>query len=400
MVEFGQVSVSKCTNNLISKNFFFVIIYFKELKLPGCRIEPFGSIITGLGIKTSDIDCCVTVPQWERKQPSKLVFIAFHSLKSQSYTFTELQSIARAKVPLVKFLHIPTGRHCDASFKSPQGICNSSLLAHLLHLDPRVLSMAIIIKFWAKVHKLTGTNLMPNYGLILLVVFYLQQVNILPSVYELQAKLEPHQQNIVDHWETGFEHISNYTPKSKKNKSGLYELLTGFFEYYNTYDFAMNIVSVFLGCSVKRELFKSLNTVPTAFKLYDTNLHKGLVQPLKIYNQMCIQDPFDHSRNCAVAVSKKLFPKLIGCIRHASKCHKEKHSSDFLKAILTLVPNPPVQQEIRPKIMPQKPVPIPKVNSSQKAGFNFIKKFKEFQNLSKQKNGIVKNSSKNITTQQ
>lgn len=339
----------------------------------------------------------MTVPQWERKPPSKLVFTAFHSLKSRPNLFTELQPIARAKVPLVKFLHIPTGRHCDASFKSPQGIRNSLLLASLLHLDPRVLSMTIIIKFWAKVHKLTGTNLMPNYALILLVVFYFQQVNILPSVYELQANLEPYQHCIVDHWETGFVHIPDYTHISSKNTLGLYELLTGFFEYYGTYDFATNIVSVFLGTSVKRELFRSLNTVPAAFRLYDTNLHNGLVQPLRISECLCIQDPFEHSRNCAVAVSKNLFPKIIGCLRHASKCNQEKRSSDFLKAILTAVPKPqpPIQQEIRlpPKKMPQKPVPFPKLNNSQKAGFNFIKKFNEFQNQNKQK-GKRKNRGK------
>lgn len=344
----------------------------------------------------------MTVPQWEKRQPSKLVFVAFHSLKSQSYSFAELQPIARAKVPLVKFLHIPTGIRCDASFKSTQGIRNSLLLTCLLHLDPRVLSVAIVIKFWAKVHKLTGTNLMPNYALILLVVFYFQQVKILPSVYELQAKLEPYQQCIMDYWETGFKYIYDYTP-SRKNESDLYELVAGFFEYYNTYDFAMNIVSVFLGSSVKRELFKSLNTVPTAFRLYDTNLHNGLVQPLRINESMCIQDPFEHSRNCAVAVSKTQFLKIIGCIRHASKCYNEKHASEFLKAILTMVPNPPTHQELPPKIMvpkvmPQKPVTIPNINNVQKTAFNFIKKFQELQKQSKQKIGKGKSRGKSITT--
>lgn len=305
------------------------------------------------------------LPQWERKQPRKLVFIAFHSLKSQSNLFTELRAIARAKVPLVKFLHIPTRRYCDVSFRSPQGVRNSLLLAFLLHLDPRVLSVAIIIKFWAKVHKLTGTNFMPNYALILLVVFYFQQVHILPSVYDLQAKLEPHQQCIVDHWETGFVHIPEYTPRNKKNELGLYAHLAGFFEFYSSYDFAMNIVSVFLGCSIKRELFKRINTVPTAFRLYDTNLHNGLVQPLRIYESMCIQDPFNHSRNCAVAVSKNLFPRIITCLKHAYKCYKEESSNTFLKAILTVVPKlqSPVQQEIKlpPKKKPRTSTPIPKV---------------------------------------
>lgn len=376
-------------------------------------IEPFGSIITGLGIKSSDVDCCVTVPQWERKRPGKLVYVALHSLRSQSDLFTELQPIARAKVPLIKFVHIPTGRQCDTSFNSPQGIRNSLLLAYLLHLDPRILSVAIIIKFWAKVHKLTGTNLMPNYALVLLVIFYFQQLEILPSVYELQAKLKPHQRRVVDHWETGFVHISD-SSRSRKNNFNLYELLTGFFEYYSSYDFAMNIVSVFLGCSIKRELFKSLNTVPTVFKLYDTNLHNGVVKPLRIYESMCIQDPFQHSRNCAVAVSKNLFPKIIACFRHALKCCIEENSSNFLKMILMAVPNPhpPNPQEMRllTKNVPQKPVQIPKVklvpipevkpvpnpniNNSQKPGFNFIKKFSELHNQSKQGKGKRKNKGK------
>ncbi|KAJ2937495.1 hypothetical protein O0L34_g17538 [Tuta absoluta] len=31
---------------------------------PGCKIYPFGSIVTGLGIATSDIDCFVQLPSW------------------------------------------------------------------------------------------------------------------------------------------------------------------------------------------------------------------------------------------------------------------------------------------------------------------------------------------------
>lgn len=335
----------------------------------------------------------MSVPRWERKPASKLVFVASNSMRSQPDLFAEILPISRAKVPIVKFIHIPTGRYCDASFTSPQGVYNSYLLAFLLHLDPRALPIAVIIKFWAKIQKLTGTHFMSNYTLTLLVVFYLQQVNVLPSVYELQERLEPHQQCIVDHWETGFVHIPNYRPKGSKNELGLQDLVGGFFEYYSCYDFDRNIVSTFLGCSVKRELFISLNTVPAAFRLYDENLYNGFVAPLRTDGCMCVQDTFIHSRNCAVAVNKNLFSRIVDCFRHAAKCYKEKQSREFMRAILTVVPQPCVQKSIRtpprkvpPRMVPQKSARyIPKVNNSRKGGFGFIKKFNEFQSKQKGK---------------
>lgn len=292
---------------------------------------PFGSIITGLGIRTSDVDCYVSLPRWVRTPPHKIVYKAKHTLMTQENIFAELFAIPMAKVPIVKFYHVPTGRHCDVSFKSPSGVQNSKLIAYLLHMDKRALPLAILIKYWSKVHNLTGTNLMPNYSLMLLVIFYLQQVNVLPSVLILQDSVT---EDVVDNWDTAFREITNY---KSTNNSSLYELIGGFFQYYKNFDFASNVVSPYLGTPVAREIFKKLEDVPFEFSLYKHNVQSGLCPNLKIDTRMCIQDPFDHSRNCCVAIFPKLAEKFTALFQNACKIFQED-KNNFLTGILTKLP--------------------------------------------------------------
>lgn len=294
---------------------------------------PFGSIITGLGIRTSDVDCYVSLPHWVRMPPNKIVYKAKHILMAQHHIFTDLVAIPMAKVPIVKFFHVPTGRHCDISFKSPSGVQNSKLLAYLLHADERALPLAILIKYWSKVHNLTGTNLMPNYSLMLLVIFYLQQVNVLPSVLELQDSVE----EFVDNWNTAFREIPNY---KSTNKESLYKLIGGFFKYYRDFDFAQNIVSPYLGTPISREILKRqfLEDVPYEFSLYKHNVELGNCPNFKNDTRMCIQDPFDHSRNCCVSVFPKLADKLVALFQNGAKLFTEDANNNFLKGILTKLP--------------------------------------------------------------
>lgn len=295
-------------------------------------MNPFGSIVIGLGIRTSDVDCYVSFPPQSNANRSQGVVYKARYLLSQHREFTELFAIPRAKVPILKFYHLPTGRHCDLSFKSPSGVRNSQLQATLLHMDQRGIPLAVLIKYWSKVHNFTGTNLLPNYALTLLVVFYLQQVNMLPAVFNLQKYMQAH---MVDGWNTAFDESMTF---ETDNKDSLYELLGGFFDYYSKFDFSHWIISPYLGCTVNKETFQRLDNVPDEFRLYKHNVRSKMCRPLRLDSQMCIQDPFDHSRNCSVAVYPALFNKICAFIKDASKRFADTSSDHFLKLILTKRP--------------------------------------------------------------
>lgn len=291
---------------------------------PGCSVKPFGSIITGLGIISSDVDCYAQLPEGEIPS-SRTVIQARNRLRQFPHIFTELFAITTAKVPVLKCYHIPTGYHCDINFTSLSGIYNSKLVAYLLHLDPRAVKLAVIIKYWSKIKKITGTNLMPNYGLTLLVIFYLQQICMLPSVKDLQSDVEC---LMTDYWNTNFN--NNYLHRTTNNES-LYKLLGGFFSYYGTFDFEENIICPYLGFPIRK---KSFDLFLTKFSLYQHNVAAEVCKPLRLDTPLCIQDPFDHSRNCSVNIYPKLVTRIVDLFKSAAETFHKDKKPNFLREIL------------------------------------------------------------------
>nr|XP_026490323.1 speckle targeted PIP5K1A-regulated poly(A) polymerase-like [Vanessa tameamea] len=337
---------------------------------PGCTVNGFGSIVSGLGIKTSDIDCYVQLPSWLSPPNASFVMKARNILRRRHWIFQKLFAITNAKVPIVKFYHAPTERCCDLNFSSFAGVRNSQLISYLLEIDNRILYLSILIKYWSKVHKLTGVNLMPNYCLTMMVIFYLQQKNILPSIIHLQQNVDEH---IVDNWNTAFcevNHVNN-------NEETLYQLLGGFFEYYNTFKYSKYIICPFMGKPVEREFFLKVDTVPAEFSLYKINVEKdSQCKPIRLDTVLCVQDPFEHNRNCAVAVHPKLAQHIMSHFNRATDIYNSNNEENFLQTLLLGTDNYPAN-----KNKPKKP-----------AIFNGIKKqYKVNQNLRQNIKCITKN---------
>lgn len=295
---------------------------------PGCKVHGFGSIVTGLGIKTSDIDCYVELPSWFYPPDRPFVIQARNILRQRPQIYQELFSLINAKIPLVKFYHKPTRRFCDVNFTSMAGVCNSALINYFLS-DRKILYLAILVKYWAKIHNLTGLNMMSNYCLTLLVVFYLQQKNILPSVMHLQEKIDEH---FVDCWNAAFCKEYQF---SQINET-LYQLLGGFFKYYSTFNFEKLIISPYVGKPVERDLFLKVESVPLEFQLYKINVSSSNSEckPIRLDTCMCVQDPFEHNRNCAVSVHPRLAQDIISHFRKASEIFDSMDEKSFLRQLL------------------------------------------------------------------
>lgn len=302
---------------------------------PGCKVMPFGSIVTGLGITSSDVDVYVFIPEGYNQDQARNVMEARKVLRRRPMVYHQPFAITTAKVPIVKFYHIPTRRNCDVSFKSPSGVRNSQLIAHLLHTDRRALPLTILIKYWSKVHKLTGTNLLPNYALTMLTIFYLQQKNILPPIIRLQS---PNNSFYVDDWNTAFN--EKYIHKTENDQS-MYELLGEFFEFYSSFNFEENIISPFMGSPVHKKLFNNMEDIPKGFELYKKNVGNKTHIRLKTDTIMCVQDPFEHNRNCTAAVFPRLAQSFTLHVQVAAKIYKQNKSTDFLRDILMKKPNLP-----------------------------------------------------------
>ncbi|KAL0879112.1 hypothetical protein ABMA27_004066 [Loxostege sticticalis] len=322
-----------------------------QAQWPGCSAIPFGSITTGLGVKTSDADCFVHIPPQFRHPGNNYVMKAKRILQQYPDVFAEILSIPRANTPIVKFFHIPTATNCDLTFKTPLGAQNSKLVAFMLHADPRLIPMAVAIKYWAKVHDFSGTGKLTNYALTLLIIFYLQQPprSLLPSVAWLQR--DARHDLLVDHWNTGFDACGKDSLPPTTNTSSISELLGGFFEYYSMFNFEEMVVCTYLGTPLKKDVFMDLNQLPNEFHRYKNNVMTNRALPLRFNTAVCVQDPFEQCHNVASAINGRLAAEIKAYFKFAANAYeKEKlnNCQNFFETILLQKP-----KIIRAKLHPE-----------------------------------------------
>ncbi|XP_012284839.1 speckle targeted PIP5K1A-regulated poly(A) polymerase [Orussus abietinus] len=274
---------------------------------PKCAGYRYGSTVTGLYFKTSDVDILVDVgehvikttdqtpkpPTGFQWTPQKVFKEAKKLLFSRSKLFTDLIQIPKAKTPIIKFTHIPTSMSVDVSFKN--GICvyNSHLIKSYLFSDDRLRPLMIIIKCWAKMFNLIGPQKISCYAMTMLAIFYLQQpeVNILPTVAQLQETCTPH---IIEGWQVAIDQKRLNSHKCT-NKSSIPELLQGFFTFYGSFDFESSVACPFNGEIQTKENFNDQDKLPDSFMRYKQRVD----QSIKLQHQkpMCVQDPFELSHN-------------------------------------------------------------------------------------------------------
>lgn len=311
----------------------------ERFNLTGCVAIPFGSIPTGLGIKSSDADCYVDLPAALRARgAATFVVKARRLLQQYPRVFTHLVSIPRANTPIVKFRHVPSGFHCDVNAKTPLGAQNSKLIKLLFEQDPRLQPLAILIKYWAKVHDLSGTGRLTNYALTMMVIFYLQQpeVGILPPVEKLQRDLDT--AYIVDFWNAGF---STRKLPPTVNKSAVHDILGSFFQFYDKFDFDNEVVCPYYGRSVRKNAFILHETLPKEFMRYVHNVEDNLTGPLRHGTAFCVQDPFEQSHNVASSVVGKLAAEIRAYIKFAADAYgvdRDNGCRNFLRTILLQKP--------------------------------------------------------------
>ncbi|KAF9907060.1 hypothetical protein EC991_011364 [Linnemannia zychae] len=157
----------------------------------GLQLRPFGSYITGLGNKYSDIDICVFV------EPEQFQPYAPHSDVRHLAWFLENQemqnviAITDAKVPIVKFVDPITGIHCDMNVQHPLGIYNSALIKAYMEIDARLEKFLLLLKYFAKAHGILdgSSGYLCSYAYILMAIVFFQE-QFEPILPRLQIKTE------------------------------------------------------------------------------------------------------------------------------------------------------------------------------------------------------------------
>jgi hypothetical protein len=271
--------------------------------------------------------------------PSVTVNYARKLLNRNPHLYGTVIAIPKAKTPIVKFIHKPTEISCDLSFRSTLGNYNSALIRFYLSMDPRLRPFLITIKYWARKNDLSGHGKISNYALVMIALFYLQQLEhpIIPTVVTLQEGMN--EKLIIDGWECSFN-TSISLPNS--NTMSVPELLRGFFKFFSHFDYGMKVICPLIGTSLLKALFQTPEALPEAMHRYKEYMSRSGsdVLGLKVDCEVCVQDPFELRHNLTAAMSSKALENFKKCCEAAAKvCDEELLSADakaptFLRKLL------------------------------------------------------------------
>ncbi|CAH1713444.1 unnamed protein product [Aphis gossypii] len=277
----------KCTQlNDIGTRLRFLTAMQIENSLKGIfplsKVLPFGSSVNSFGKIGSDIDLVLMDSEIKENKTSRLIY---HG-KCVSNSRTQIQRnieilgdllqlflpgcsrvkrISQARVPIVKYSQDFVGVECDLAVSNETAVNMSELLYIFGNFDYRVRPLVFTVKMWAREINLTNDTpgrWITNFSLTLLVLFYLQQEKIIPDIQTLVKQASNSDVRITNEGiNCTFLRDVSKLHKDVENKKTLDQLLLGFFEYFATFDFNTNAISLNFGKTINKPEYSALYIV-------------------------------------------------------------------------------------------------------------------------------------------
>lgn len=270
------------------------------------KLLVFGSTLTGLDFVGSDLDYHVQLkcPPIESDDVKDIVNKTAKLTRNyQNQEFRVIYTITSARVPIIRLLHQRTKITCDINFTSQFGYYNSCFIGNVLCYDCRIKDLAVILKLWSKSHKIAEKMIISNYCLIMLMIFYLQNLEhpMLDTIKKNQESREPRVLDPKYKWNFYFNDSIN---KAQENQLSTRQLLVGFFEFYHKMNFDRYVVSLYNGDLILRQEF---DTHPD-LKLYRETVEESKLTPIKLDDAQTfiVQDGFELNLNIGIKCKKNV----------------------------------------------------------------------------------------------
>ncbi|KMZ60075.1 hypothetical protein ZOSMA_60G00140 [Zostera marina] len=205
-------------------------------------IRPFGSFVSGIYSKWGDLDISLDLPTNSNAADSntkKLKLRALrklmHVVKNRSFGI-HVEFIPSARVPILKFKSRRYNIECDISVDNHVGLSKSTFLLWITQKDKRIHDLVLLIKEWAKAHKINDpkSRTLNSYSLCLLVIFHLQTCEpaILPPLREIFGFTNLCDVIGIERTSQRYMHayMASIASYRSSNRSSLSKLLISFFE--------------------------------------------------------------------------------------------------------------------------------------------------------------------------
>lgn len=305
---------------------------FSRTEFTNCIIYPFGSSVSGLGFPGCDLDIFLDLGETQQRTSAgtdlmndiPITMTEQQKVKAAMKVLKEIPQCARltpilgARVPILKFIHRPTGIHCDISFKNRASVRNTEFIRFCMEVDSRVRSVMVAVRYLTRHYSLSGGGgglKMSNYALTMLIILYLQQLEepLLHPVIELQ-NVAGVEKDIISGWNCNFcQDFAKLRPLPANNSSTL-ELVAGFLKFVSQLDYSNVVLSPLVGKVIPKTEFKANTITSTNFLFHpSTTTNNGL----QMDRPMCLQDPFELSHNVCRNLPDKAVKILVAYMKEA-----------------------------------------------------------------------------------
>ncbi|WIA17294.1 hypothetical protein OEZ85_014161 [Tetradesmus obliquus] len=294
---------------------------------PQAGVHLFGSAANELDIGGSnDLDVCLELEGVEETKEARGEIISQLGEQLEQAGMLNVFAIPRARMPVVKFEHPETGYQVDITVNNRLAVVNTKLLRDYAAIDPRLRSLVLLVKHWAKRRRCNDAYVgtLSSYAYVLMCISHLQARS--PPVLPVLQEMEPTHRRTIGNWCCGFcDDTSALAGFGRGNGESVAALLACFFYYWaHQHDFRRGVVTV-----------RQSSAMTKAMKGWTTRV--GLERHL-----FCIEDPFELSHD-------------LGRTVHAEGCDKLRHefrrawdvlrhagsSSQALQELLAEAPAPP-----------------------------------------------------------
>lgn len=249
------------------------------------KVFPFGSSVNTFGKIGSDLDLVLQFDSdLKRSCESRLIFHGKPTNSSNrncsqrhmeiigdllQYFIPGCSRVIRilhARVPILRYKQDLMGLDCDLSTTNMTAVYMSELLYLYGLFDKRVCPLVFAVRYWAKEINLTNQapgRWITNFSLTLLVLFYLQNADVIPPIQMLVKHQRSQDERICeDGTDCSFLRDITALPKCCFNTGGdVASLLFNFFQFYSTFDFSLNAISLNTGTIIPKPEYSALYIV-------------------------------------------------------------------------------------------------------------------------------------------
>lgn len=244
----------------------------------GVRALPFGSSVTGFGRNSGDLDIYLQFNRNIDLKKNNNSLLYFHHKTRMRDTNVLLKligdlisvmlpgcakviSILTARVPIIKYQQRYTNLECDLNISCPAGVDFTHMLWIMKHWDKRVAPLAYTLMTWFSHNKICPTKPGPhitNFSMMFLIVFFLQNQNILPSLHLFQSLPDTTiTQSIDPDADLFFPDLrkvqTDMLPEQKINDLDVDSLLLKFFEFYSNFNFETTRIAIYRGVAMPKK---------------------------------------------------------------------------------------------------------------------------------------------------